>query len=47
MRFLDFDEQLIPLDEWVQDSVNWLVTNYREFFQVLKTPVVITLQGLE
>ena len=47
MRFLNFDEPRIPLDDWVQDSVSWLVTNYREFFQVLKTPVVITLQGLE
>ena len=47
MRIFDFDEQLIPLDEWVQTFVDWLVVNYREFFQVLKVPVEISLEGLE
>ena len=36
MRIFNFDEQLIPLDEWVQTFVDWLVLNYREFFQILK-----------
>jgi len=47
MRFLNFDEQLIPLDEWIQTFVDWLVLNYREFFQIIKVPVAISLQGLE
>jgi glycine betaine/proline transport system permease protein len=47
MRIFNFDEQLIPLDEWVQTAVDWLVMNYREFFQVLKIPVEISLEGLE
>ena len=47
MRIFNFDEQLIPLDEWVQNAVDWLVVNYREFFQVLKVPVEISLEGLE
>jgi glycine betaine/proline transport system permease protein len=47
MRIFNFDEQLIPLDEWVQTAVDWLVVNYREFFQVLKVPVEISLEGLE
>lgn len=47
MRIFDFSEQLIPLDEWVQTAVDWLVLNYREFFQVLKVPVEISLEGLE
>jgi glycine betaine/proline transport system permease protein len=47
MRIFNFDEQLIPLDEWVQSAVDWLVTNYREFFQILKVPVEISLEGLE
>ncbi len=47
MRIFNFDEQLIPLDEWVQTAVDWLVVNYREFFQVLKIPVEISLEGLE
>jgi glycine betaine/proline transport system permease protein len=47
MRFFAFDEQLIPLDEWIQTFVDWLVFNYREFFQVIKVPVEISLEGLE
>ncbi len=47
MRIFNFDEQLIPLDEWVQTAVDWTVLNYREFFQVLKVPVELSLEGLE
>ncbi len=47
MRIFNFDEQLIPLDEWVQTVVDWLVLNYRDFFQVIKVPVEVSLEGLE
>lgn len=47
MRIFNFDEQLIPLDEWIQTAVDWTVLNYRDFFQVIKVPVEISLQGLE
>lgn len=47
MRIFNFDEQLIPLDEWIQTFVDWLVFNYREFFQIIKVPVEISLEGLE
>ena len=47
MRFLNFDEQLIPLDGWIQTFVDWLVVNYRDFFQIIKVPVEISLRGLE
>lgn len=47
MRIFNFDEQLIPLDEWIQTAVDWTVLNYREFFQVIKAPVEISLEGLE
>jgi len=47
MRIFNFDEQLIPLDEWVQSAVDWLVVNYREFFQIIKVPVEISLESLE
>jgi len=46
-RIFAFDERLIPLDDWVQNGVDWLVTNYRELFQVIKVPVEMTLEGLE
>lgn len=47
MRIFDFDEQVIPLDEWVQTAVDWLVLNYRDFFQMLKVPIELSLNGLE
>lgn len=47
MRIFNFDEQLIPLDEWVQNAVDWLVLHYREYFQIIKVPVELSLEGLE
>lgn len=47
MRIFAFDERLIPLDDWIQNGVDWLVTNYRELFQIIKAPVETTLEGLE
>ncbi len=47
MRIFDFDEQLIPLDKWIQSFVDWLVLNYRDYFQVVKTPIELSLNGLE
>jgi len=47
MHIFNFDEQLIPLDVWVQTAVDWLVQNYREYFQIIKAPVEISLEGLE
>lgn len=46
-RIFEFEERVIPLDTWIQDGVDWLVFNYREWFQVLKIPVERTLEGLE
>ena len=42
-----FEEAVIPLDEWVTLFVDWLVENYRDFFQALKWPVDQTLNGLD
>jgi len=47
MGFFNFDEQILPLDEWVQSGVDWLVYNYRDFFQILKAPIEWTLNGLQ
>lgn len=47
MRIFNFDEQLIPLDEWIQTAVDWTVLNYRDFFQVIKAPVEVSLESLE
>jgi len=47
MSLLNFDEQLIPLDTWIQQAVDWLVFNYRDFFQLLKVPIEVCLDSLE
>lgn len=47
MNLFTFEEQLIPLDSWIQTFVNWLVINYRDFFQGIKVPIEMILQGLE
>jgi len=47
MNFLSFEKKLIPLDEWVQEFVNWLVLNHRDIFQAIKTPIELCLKGFE
>jgi len=47
MSLLNFDEKLIPLDDWVQSFVDWLVFNYRDIFQAIKTPIELCLKGFE
>ena len=42
-----FAEKIIPLDLWVSGFVDWLVTNYRAFFQTIKWPVEQTLTGFD
>jgi glycine betaine/proline transport system permease protein len=42
-----FEDKVIPLDIWVSQFVEWLVDNYREFFQTIKWPVDQTLMGLD
>ena len=44
---LDFDKQYIPLDNWINDFIDWLVAGYRWFFQGIKWPVEFTLTGIE
>lgn len=47
MNFLSFEKKLIPLDEWVQEFVNWLVFNHRDIFQAIKAPIELCLKGFE
>jgi len=47
MNFFSFKEKLIPLDEWVQDLVDWLVYNHRDIFQAIKAPIELCLNGFE
>lgn len=43
----DFEDKVIPLDDWITHFVDWLVEGYRWFFQSIKWPVEVTLTGLE
>lgn len=47
MNLLNFKEKILPLDEWIQAFVDWLVLNYRDFFQTIKAPIEWSLQGFE
>lgn len=47
MDFLDiFDNRAIPLDDWIQSAVDWLVANFRDEFQTLKLPIEWTLESV-
>ncbi len=47
LSFLNFEEQIIPLDMWINQFVEWLVDNFRDFFQLIKWPVQQTLNGID
>jgi glycine betaine/proline transport system permease protein len=47
MRIFNFDKKMIPLDEWVQTFVDWLVFNHRDIFQAIKAPIELCLKGFE
>ena len=42
-----FEDQVIPLDGWITQFIDWLVEGYRWFFQIIKWPVELTLSSLE
>jgi glycine betaine/proline transport system permease protein len=47
LEIFNFEERVIPLDEWITTLVDWLVENHREFFQAIKWPVEQILNGLD
>jgi len=42
-----FQETLVPLAQWVDQGLRWLVDNYRPFFQSIKWPVDQVLRGFD
>ena len=42
-----FAQKLIPFDIWVENGLDWLVSNFRDFFQAIRLPVDWTLSSLE
>jgi len=47
MNLFNFKDKLIPLDDWIQSFVDWLVFNYRDLFQAAKAPIELCLKGFE
>lgn len=42
-----FQETLIPLDGWVENGLDWVVTNFRPFFTAIKLPIEALLNGVD
>ncbi|AXH12530.1 glycine betaine/L-proline ABC transporter permease ProW [Halarcobacter bivalviorum] len=45
--FNPFEQSLIPFDTWTNNSIDWLVANFREFFLATKIPIDIVLKAIE
>lgn len=44
---LDIFRYTIPLDDWIELAVEWLVSNFRPQFQAIKWPVEVMLNGID
>jgi glycine betaine/proline transport system permease protein len=42
-----FADALIPLDSWVEQGLDWLVTHFRFIFQAIRWPIDGVLSGIE
>jgi glycine betaine/proline transport system permease protein len=42
-----FEHWVVPLGEWVEIALSWLVANFRGFFQLVRWPVDHVLGGIE
>ncbi len=42
-----FQEARLPLDQWIESAIDWVVDNFRPVFQLIRAPVEISLTGIE
>lgn len=42
-----FNDLVLPLGQWVESSLSWVVSNFRDFFQLTKVPVDTILLGVQ
>ncbi len=42
-----FQDALVPLDSWVNDSLSWVVDNFRPLFQAIRVPIDTILVAME
>jgi glycine betaine/proline transport system permease protein len=45
--FHPFNDTQIPFDQWTNDGINWLVTNFRDAFLSAKAPIDLVLRSIE
>ena len=45
--FNPFEESIIPFDDWTNQSIDWLVSNFREVFLIAKAPIDVVLKSIE
>jgi glycine betaine/proline transport system permease protein len=45
--FLNQSTEIIPLGDWISTIVDWVVTNFRWFFQIIRVPISQALNGIE
>jgi glycine betaine/proline transport system permease protein len=45
--FLNQSTEIIPLGDWISTIVDWVVTNFRWFFQLVRVPISQALNGIE
>jgi glycine betaine/proline transport system permease protein len=42
-----FNETLIPFDDWTNQGIDWLVSNFRDLFLIAKAPIDVVLRSVE
>ncbi|MGF1459139.1 MAG: ABC transporter permease [Leptolyngbyaceae cyanobacterium] len=45
--FLNQSTEVLPLGEWISGVVDWVVTNFRWIFQLIRVPISQALNGIE
>lgn len=45
--FFNQSAEIIPLGDWISAAVDWLVTNFRWVFQLIRVPISQALNGIE
>ena len=40
-------DYVLPLEDWIQTGVEWVVDHWRPFFQAIRWPIAQTLDAME
>ncbi len=42
-----FQDTILPLGDWIEVVIQWVVDNFRPFFQAVRVPIALALAGIE